>query len=78
MNGILVQFSGTLVEMGFTLALLAGGLLLLGAVVSLLVFAYRSVLGEGSRDPREVAPEKTNDDEDGLSKGGPNDEWDYY
>lgn len=78
MNAIILQFSSNLIEMGFTLALVAGGLLLVGALVSFTVFLYRSVLGDGMKDPREVAPEKTKDDDNGLRKGDPNDEWDYY
>lgn len=78
MNALVLQFSSSLIEMGFTLALVAGGLLLVGVLVSLLVFAYRSVLGDGPKDPREVAPEKTKDDDNGLREGDQNDEWDYY
>jgi hypothetical protein len=67
-----------LADMAFTLALLAGGLLLLGGMVSLAVVAYRSLEGEGMRDPREVVPEKTADDDSGLTEGGDDDDWDYY
>jgi hypothetical protein len=47
-------------------------------MVSLAVVAYRSLEGEGMRDPREVAPEKTADDDSGLTEGGDDDDWDYY
>lgn len=66
----------SLLEMAFSVAVVAGGLLFLGGLVSLGVFLYRSVVGEGMKDPREVeAP--TNVD-DGITKGDPDDEWDYY
>lgn len=67
----------SLADMAFSLALIAGAALLLGAMVSLSVFAYRSIKGEGMKDPREVAPEKT-DDDGGVSEGEADDEWDYY
>lgn len=67
-----------LFEMAFTLAVVAGAALLIGAIVSLAVFAYRNLKGEGMRDPEEVAPEKVADEEDGVSKADPDDEWDYY
>ncbi len=73
---VLAQFPSGLFEAAFTLALLVGGLLLVGALVSFAVFAYRSVKGEGMRDPEEVVPEKMEDDD--LTKGGDDDEWDYY
>lgn len=66
------------IEMAFTAALVAGGLLFLGGLVSFGVFLYRSVKGDGMRDPREVAPEKVKDEDSGLSKGDSDDEWDYY
>lgn len=65
-------------EIAFTAALVAGGVLFLGGLVSFAVFLYRSVKGDGMRDPREVVPEKTKDDDDGLTAGDPDDEWDYY
>lgn len=65
-------------EIAFTAALVAGGVLFLGGLVSFAVFIYRSVKGDGMRDPREVVPEKTKDDDDGLTAGDPDDEWDYY
>jgi hypothetical protein len=67
-----------LFETGFTIALVAGGLLFLGGLISFAVFLYKSLLGEGIKDPREVVPEKTSDDDDGVSKGDSDDEWDYY
>lgn len=66
-----------LADVAFSLALIAGAALLLGAMVSLSVFVYRSVKGEGMKDPREVAPEKTDDDAE-VSEGDADDEWDYY
>lgn len=75
MNAVVAQFSG-LFEAAFTLAVIVGGLLLGGALISFAVFAYRSVKGEGMRDPEEVVPEKVKDDD--LTEGGSDDEWDYY
>ena len=76
MNQMAAQFSGDLIGAAVTLALVTGGLLLVGALVSFAVFAYRSVKGDGMRDPQEVVPEKTTDE--GLSEGDADDEWDYY
>lgn len=64
-------------EAAFTLALVVGGLLLVGALVSFAVYAYQSVKGDGMPDPEEVVPERI-DDEDELTEGGADDEWDYY
>ncbi len=77
MNTFVLQgLPSGLFEMAFTAALVAGGLLLLGGLVSFVVFGYRSIKGDGMRDPKEVVPEKVEDDE--LSEGGSDDEWDYY
>lgn len=65
-------------EMAFTIAIVAGAILLIGAMGSLAVFGYRSVRGEGTRDPAEVVPEKVDDEENGVTKADPDDEWDYY
>jgi hypothetical protein len=73
-----LQFPSGLFEMAFTLALVAGALLLLGGMASMGVFLYRSVKGDGMKDPREVVPEKTKDDDSGATKGDADDEWDYY
>jgi len=75
MNPVVVQFSSDLLSGAFTLALIAGGLLLLGGLVSLGVFIYRSVKGDGMRDPQEVASET---DSDEVTEGGPDDEWEFY
>lgn len=75
---IIQSLPSGLFEMAFTLAVVAGAALLIGAIVSLAVFAYRNVKGEGMRDPEEVVPEKVADEEDGVSKADPDDEWDYY
>lgn len=77
MDPVVAQLPGGLFEAAFTLAVVAGGLLLVGALVSFAVFAYRSVKGEGMRDPEEVVPEKIEDDDE-LTEGGADDEWDYY
>lgn len=74
---VILQFPSGLFEMAFTLALVAGAVLILGGLVSFGVYLYRSVRGEGMKDPREVVPEKVNDEEE-LSKGNQDDEWEYY
>lgn len=76
MDPVIAQVSSDLLRGAFTIALITGGLLLFGALVSLAVFAYRSVKGDGMRDPQDVAPEKSADDD--VTEGGPDDEWDYY
>ena len=76
MNSFIAQISSDLLGGALTIALVAGGLLLAGALVSFAVFAYRSVKGDGMRDPQEVVPEKV--DDDGPTEGEPDDEWDYY
>ncbi|OYR55063.1 hypothetical protein DJ73_02975 [Halorubrum sp. Ea1] len=77
MDMIVVQISSDLLSGAFTLAVIAGGLLLLGGLVSFGVFIYRSVKGDGMRDPQEVAPEKATDSDE-VTEGSPDDEWDYY
>ena len=79
MDSIVIQaLSSPLFEMAFTLAVVAAALLLLGGLLSFAVFGYKSVFGEGMEDPRETLPEKTQEDDDGLKKGDPDDEWEYY
>lgn len=77
MGIVLLVLPSGLFEMAFTLALVAGALLLVGMMVSLGVFAYRSTKGDGVRDPEEVVPEKISDDE-GVTEGDADDEWKYY
>ncbi len=72
----LAQFGSGLFDAALTGALVVGGLLFLGALASFAVFLYRSVRGDGMRDPREVAPEQAGDE--GVSEGDTDDEWDYY
>jgi len=73
---VVAQLFGDIYGAAVTLALVTGGVLLLGALVSFAVFAYRSVKGEGMRDPQDVVPEKTTDE--GVTEGDADDEWDYY
>ncbi len=77
MDHLVLQFPGALWEMAFTLALVAGAVLLIGMILSLGVFAYRSTKGEGVPDPEEVVPEKI-DDDTGVTEGDADDEWKYY
>lgn len=76
MNAVLAQTGSGLFDLAFTAAVFVAGLLLLGGLASFVVFLYRSVRGDGMRDPREVAPEKAGDE--GLQEGDSEDEWDYY
>jgi len=76
MRAVLAQGGSGLFELAFTAAVFAAGLLLLGGLASFAVFLYRSVRGDGMRDPREVAPEKAGDE--GVQEGDADDEWDYY
>jgi hypothetical protein len=73
---VLAQVGSGLFETAFTVALVAGGLLFLGGLVSFAVFLYRSVSGDGMRDPGEVVPEEANDDD--VERGDDDEEWDYY
>lgn len=75
MDPAFLQLPSGLFGMAFTLALIAGALLLVGVMVSLGVFAYRSTRGDGVPDPEDVAPEKA---DEGVSEGHDDDEWKYY
>lgn len=77
MDPVVAQISSDLLSGAFSIAVIAGGLLLLGGLVSMAVFIYRSVKGDGMRDPQEVASEKTTDPDE-VTEGNPDDEWDYY
>jgi len=57
----------------FTFAVAVAGLLLLGVILSLGVYAYQSTRGDGVPDPREVES-----DDDEVRQGDADDEWDYY
>jgi hypothetical protein len=71
---VVAQLFGDVYGSAVTLALVTGGVLLLGALVSFAVFAYRSVKGDGMRDPQEVVPET----DERVTEGDADDEWDYY
>lgn len=75
MSFALVLGSG-LFDAALTGALVVGGLLFVGALASFAVFLYRSVKGDGMRDPREVAPGKAGDE--GIQEGDSDDDWKYY
>lgn len=61
-------------DLAFSIALIAGALLFVGGLVSFAVFAYKTTRGEGMKDPRDAMPEN----EDELTEGDTDDEWDYY
>lgn len=65
-------------EILFTAATVIAGLLLLGLTLSLGVYAYRATRGEGVKDPEEVVPDRIEDDDEGVTEGDADDEWDYY
>lgn len=77
MTSVVAPIQSGIFEAALTLALVVGGLLLLGALVSFAVYGYQNVKGDGMPDPEEVVPEKL-EDEDELTEGGADDEWDYY
>ena len=53
---------------------LAASLVLVLMVVALGAFAYKSLRGDGIEWPEDREP----NDEDGVSRGNDDDEWDYY
>ncbi|PSQ61804.1 MAG: hypothetical protein BRD21_08505 [Halobacteriales archaeon SW_8_66_22] len=61
-------------DLAFSIALIAGALLFVGGLVSFAGFAYKTTRGEGMEDPRDAMPEN----EDELTEGDTDDEWDYY
>lgn len=76
-SAVLQSMPSGLLEIAISIALTAGVVLFIGGLVSFAVFAYRSLRGEGMKDPREIVPEKTRNEE-GVTKGDPEDEWEYY
>lgn len=70
-----LPFGSGLVESIAQAAVLAGTLVLVLALVALGAFAYQHLRGDGIRWPDEVSE----DDADGeVTRGAPDDEWDYY
>jgi len=53
---------------------LAASLILVMMIVALGAFAYKSLRGDGIEWPEDREP----DEEDGVSRGNDDDEWDYY
>lgn len=51
----------------------AGTLILVLILVALAGFAYKSLTGDGIKWPDDIE-----DDDDGVSRGDADDEWDYY
>jgi hypothetical protein len=73
MRWVLLQaVDGGLLGSVAQLATIAGTLVLLLMLVALGVFLYRSTAGDGIEWPDEDA------EESGVTRGGDDDEWDYY
>mgnify|MGYP000132655374 CR=1 FL=1 len=68
----LLQVSGLAESVGQVVGA-AGAIVLALMVVALVGFAYKSLRGDGIEWPDDV-----DDDEDGVSQGESDDEWDYY
>lgn len=73
MQAAILQTSGGLLESVGQLAVIAGTLLLLLALVAFVAFAYKSLRGDGIEWPEDREPE---DDE--LQQGNEDDEWKFY
>lgn len=74
MTAAVLPLSGGLLESVAQVAVLAGALVLVLALVALGSFAYKSIRGDGIEWPDEQDPE---DDED-VTRGDDDDEWKYY
>jgi hypothetical protein len=74
MSLAVLQVGGGLLESVSQIAVVAGTLVLAGMVVALVVYAYKSLSGEGIEWPED----KKEEGEGGVSKGSEDDEWDYY
>lgn len=65
-----------LLDLSFTVLLGIGAVLFVIGAVAFAMFAYKSIKSDGMKDPREVAPQATEENE--LREGDPDEEWDYY
>lgn len=74
MESTLLQVGGGLLESVSQVAVLAGTVVLGGMVVALVVFAYKSLAGDGIEWPEDEAEE----DDESVSVGSDDDEWKYY
>jgi hypothetical protein len=70
---LLQSFGGGLLGSVAQVAVLAGTLVLLLALVGFGAFAYKQLRGDGVEWPDE-----TPEEEDGVQAGDADDEWDYY
>lgn len=69
---VLIQIGSGLLESVSQVAVLAGAVVLGGMVVALVVFAYKSLAGDGIEWPDDE------EDPEGVSVGSEDDEWKYY
>lgn len=69
----ILQLGDGLLESVAQVAVIAGMLLLLAMIVALGGYAYKSLRGDGIEWPEDVEEE-----DDDLSEGSADDEWDYY
>lgn len=74
MSAAVLLLSGGLLESVAQVAVLAGALVLVLALVALGSFVYKSTRGDGIEWPDETDSE---DDED-VTRGDDDDEWKYY
>ncbi|MFC7076896.1 hypothetical protein [Haloarcula halophila] len=70
-----MQVGSGILESVSQVAAAAGAFVLLLMLVALGSFAYKSLSGDGIRWPDET--EET-EQEDGVSRGGDDDEWEFY
>ncbi|PSP85008.1 hypothetical protein BRC83_03620 [Halobacteriales archaeon QS_1_68_17] len=73
----LQAFGSGMLESVAQVAVLAGTLVLLLVLVAFGAFVYKSVRGDGITWPDEKDAENP-ESEDGVRRGGNDDEWDFY
>jgi hypothetical protein len=73
MSAAILQISGGLLESVGQLAVLAGTLVLVLALVALGSFAYKSLRGDGIE-----WPDQQDTDDDSVERSEDDDEWKYY
>jgi hypothetical protein len=74
MSAAILQISGGLLESVGQLAVLAGTLVLVLALVALGSFAYKSLRGDGIEWPDDREP----DEDDSVQRSEDDEEWKYY
>lgn len=74
MHSATLQVGGGLLESVGQVAVVAASLLLVMMFVALGTYAYKHLRGDGIEWPED----RDADDDNGLSHGNDDDEWDYY